>query len=150
MAAAERPRSAKRICFVGHHQEGLLHRSRPSGNFPLLGASQYAPGRHGQRLLPQVKARGGPRGAARPSLQQHTAAIEKTRCAPRLRVLPVSCWDWPEAVHSMWPQRINSTAFEFCEEIRAEALSLSHLTWDTTRNINFHIWITLLSSVEAK
>jgi hypothetical protein len=29
---------------------------------------------------------------------------------------------------------------ESCEEIRAEALSLSHLTWDTTRTINLHIF----------
>src|ERR1700751_6022375 len=34
---------------------------------------------------------------------------------------------------------------------RAEALSLSHLTWDTTVTIRFHIfWITLLSSVRRK
>src|SRR5271165_4137189 len=29
---------------------------------------------------------------------------------------------------------------ESCEEIRAEALSLSHLTWETTRTINLHIF----------
>src|SRR5271165_2893121 len=35
--------------------------------------------------------------------------------------------------------------------IRAEALSLSHLTWDTTVTIRFHIfWITLLSSVRRQ
>jgi len=35
--------------------------------------------------------------------------------------------------------------------IRAEALSLSHLTWVTTVTIRFHIfWITLLSSVRRQ
>src|SRR5208337_1429513 len=84
-----------------------------------------------------------------------TATIEKTRRALRQRVLPVSCWDWPEAVHSTWPQRTrlpimlrisrargpsNSTAFRVVRGFRAEALSLSHLTWDTTWTINLHIF----------
>src|ERR1035441_1130364 len=67
--------------------------------------------------------------------------IEKTRRAHapggpfRLAV-----WDWLEAVHSWWPQRINSTAFRVMRGFRAEALRLSHLTWDTTMTIRFHIF----------
>jgi hypothetical protein len=42
------------------------------------------------------------------------------------------------------------TAMRVLRGFRAEALSLSHLTWDTTMTVRFHIfWITLLSSVEA-
>src|ERR1017187_5836969 len=52
----------------------------------------------------------------------------------------LAVWDWLEAVHSWWPQRINSTAFRVMRGFRAEALSLSHLTWDTTVTFRFHIF----------
>ena len=75
--------------------------------FPCSAQVNLPAGRHGQRLLPQVEARRSPRRAARLAAKSVATAapIEKTRGALRQRVLPVSCWDWPEAVHSRWPQR---------------------------------------------
>ena len=165
------PRSHQRIRAFGGHQEGVLHRSCAQGNLPLLSAGQSADGRHGEWMLPQVEAGRSSGRTARRAVQQYAAAIvvkscggedrggaiEKTRgvFVLRQRVLPVSCWDWPEAVHSTWPQRIripitlevharsgptNSTAFRVVRGFRAEALSLSHLTWETTWTINLHIF----------
>ena len=109
--------------------------------------------------LPVASTAGGNRTARR-NLEYRQ---EKTRSASRAAGLSVSCWDWLEAVHSNVARvarcldtnvRTGTRAFQkpgVLRGIRAEALSLSHLTVFTTRTINIHaFWINLLSQCEGK